>query len=63
MYILEYSPSQDAFHLCTPKDREFNEAVLKVKGIESDWKVIEEFGDDKEANNYIHELRINKASL
>lgn len=58
LHILEYSPSQDAYHLCTKKDREFNEAVLKAKGVESDWEIVEEFTNETEARNFIYELKV-----
>lgn len=48
-YVVEYSNSQNAFHISTMEDRMVNEARCLLRGFNSDYKVIYECNTYKEA--------------
>lgn len=57
MWVLEYSKSQNAYHVSTSDQRLMNEMTcLERKAIwpdyESDWKVVKTFSTCKEALNF-----------
>lgn len=55
--IVEYSQSQQAFHVTTPQERVANERLCAIYGIISDYRQVATFETREAADEYIDHCR------
>lgn len=55
MYLVEYSKSQNAFHVCTWQERNEANAQCGRLGHKSDYEILGEFDEIEEADIFIDE--------
>lgn len=55
-WVLEYSKSQNAYHIQTHDEHLMSEMTCIERGHKSDWKIIGTFNTRKEAQSYRKEI-------